>query len=172
MSQDPFYQPNYPAQPGYAPQGYVPQPGYAPQPGYPAQPGYAPQGYVPQPGYAQPYLYPQNPNARAKSTAALLAFFLGWFGAHNFYRKQTAQAIGHIVLFAIGLILLIIGIATYEPSYVSPYSYPYSYSRYAEDNSITTTVPFIIAWIVYSVNGLWTFVEFIMILTSKDGSLV
>ena len=171
MSQDPFYQPNYPAQPGYAPQGYVPQPGYAPQPGYPAQPGYAPQGYVPQPGYAQPYLYPQNPNARAKSTAALLAFFLGWFGAHNFYRKQTAQAIGHIVLFAIGLILLIIGIATYEPSYVSPYSYPYSYSRYAED-SVTTTVPFIIAWVVYSVNGLWTFVEFIMILTSKDGSLV
>ena len=170
MSQDPFYQPNYPAQPGYAPQGYVPQPGYAPQPGYPAQPGYAPQGYVPQPGYAQPYLYPQNPNARSKSTAALLAFFLGWFGAHNFYRKQTAQAIGHIVLFAIGLILLIISIATYEPSYVvSPYSYPYSYS-YVED-SITTTVPFIIAWIVYSVNGLWTFVEFIIVLVSDDGRL-
>ena len=168
MSQDPFYQPNYPAQPGYAPQ----QPGYAPQPGYPAQPGYAPQGYVPQPGYAQPYLYPQNPNARAKSTAALLAFFLGWFGAHNFYRKQTAQAIGHIVLFAIGLILFIISIVTYEPSYVSPYSYPYSYSRYAEDNSITTTVPFLIGLVVYSVNGIWTFIEFIMILTSKDGSLV
>ena len=42
------------------------------------------QGYG-QPAYGQPaYGQPSYPGAKSKTTAALLAFFLGWSGAHNF----------------------------------------------------------------------------------------
>ena len=30
---------------------------------------------------------------------------------------------------------------------------------------------FILAWLIIAANGIWAFVEFIMILVSKDGSL-
>ncbi|HEX2911601.1 MAG TPA: hypothetical protein VH186_12395 [Chloroflexia bacterium] len=78
MSQSPYpgpdQQPNQfpPQQPGFGPQGYVPQ-GNPPQPGYPAQqgyqqqPGFGPQGYPqgqaqfgPPPGYPQQPYYPQQ----------------------------------------------------------------------------------------------------------------
>lgn len=64
----PGYPPAYPS--GYAPQGYPPAQGYAPQPypsGYPApqphQPASAPQGYPPPPAYAPPPAYTPPPSA-------------------------------------------------------------------------------------------------------------
>ncbi|MEZ5085205.1 MAG: TM2 domain-containing protein [Tessaracoccus sp.] len=41
-------------------------------------------------------LPPKKP--RSKTTAALLAFLLGWTGAHNFYLGQRKRGIGHAVL--------------------------------------------------------------------------
>lgn len=71
-------------------------PGYAGYPGQPAAmvpaiPGY---GYVPA-GY-QPKSY---------VAAALLAFFLGGLGVHNFYLGYTTRAIWQLVLYLVGIVL-------------------------------------------------------------------
>ncbi|MGO1949034.1 MAG: NINE protein [Mycobacteriaceae bacterium] len=90
-------------QPGFQQPGNQ-NPGY--QQGF--QPAYPPQNYqnqVPQP-YQQPG-YPQGVYAgqtKSKVAAALLAFFLGGLGAHNFYLGQTGRAFGHITLLVLSFI--------------------------------------------------------------------
>ena len=86
-------------QPGYGQPGYG-QPGYG-QPGY-GQPGYGQPGYG-QPGYGQPAYAAGQPvvgTAPPKQwlVAALLAFFLGALGIHNFYLGYTAKGIIQLVL--------------------------------------------------------------------------
>ena len=78
------------------------------QPGYPdagQQPGYPNAGYG-QPGYGT------GVAPKSKVTAALLAFFLGGIGAHNFYLGQKGRAVGHIVLAVAVIILSIVFVAT------------------------------------------------------------
>ena len=47
--------------------------------------------------------------AKSKVCAALLAFFLGVFGAHNFYLGYTGKAVAQLLLGTIGCILLFLG---------------------------------------------------------------
>ena len=47
--------------------------------------------------------------AKSKICAALLAFFLGVFGAHNFYLGYTGKAVAQLLLGTIGCILLFLG---------------------------------------------------------------
>lgn len=56
------------------------------------------QGY---PGYQQPG-YPEGYAPKSKVAAALLAFFLGTLGVHNFYLGYTAKATTQLVLFLVG----------------------------------------------------------------------
>ena len=85
-------------QPGYGQPGYG-QPGYG-QPGY-GQPGYGQPGYG-QPGYGQPAYAAGQPVVGTAPkqwlVAALLAFFLGALGIHNFYLGYTAKGIIQLVL--------------------------------------------------------------------------
>ena len=129
------------------------------QPVHPAavQP-YVPVAYV-QP-YAPvavgPYVVPKS-----KTTAALLAFFLGAIGAHNFYRGQVGRGFGHIALVIVAIICAITAVAMAAdaanlPVYASPPDLSGAY---------------ILIWLVNAANGLWVFIEFIMILVSNDGSL-
>ena len=46
--------------------------------------------------------------SKNKIVAALLAFFLGVYGAHNFYLGYTSKAITQLVLTIVGLILCIV----------------------------------------------------------------
>lgn len=84
--------------PGYGQPGYG-QPGYG-QPGY-GQPGYGQPGYG-QPGYGQPAYAAGQPVVGTAPkqwlVAALLAFFLGALGIHNFYLGYTAKGIIQLVL--------------------------------------------------------------------------
>ena len=76
--------------PGYGQPAYG-QPGYG-QPGYAAgQPGYA----AGQPAYGQPVV---GTAPKQWLVAALLAFFLGALGIHNFYLGYTAKGIIQLVL--------------------------------------------------------------------------
>ena len=92
-----YGQPGY-GQPGYGQPGYG-QPGYG-QPGY-GQPGYGQPGYG-QPGYGQPAYAAGQPVVGTAPkqwlVAALLAFFLGALGIHNFYLGYTAKGIIQLVL--------------------------------------------------------------------------
>lgn len=107
--QQAYQQPNF-QQPGYPPQGY-PQPGYPPQ-GYP-QPGY------PQPQFQQPG-YPVGYARKSKILAAVLAFFLGYLGVHNFYLGYKTRAFWQLGLFLAGccLFFLIIPILFIPVVYV------------------------------------------------------
>lgn len=138
-----------PAGPGPYATGYN-QPVY-PAAGQPAGPAYGPYG-VP----------------KSKTTAALLAFFLGGIGAHNFYRGQTGRGFGHIALTVVFVICIIATVAMVMDAAASSSAY---------DNTLTDSEAagiggaYIFACLVGAANGIWAFVEFIMILVSKDGSL-
>lgn len=90
QEQQPYADPTAQGYPGYQ------QPGY-PQQGY-AQPGYQPNAMM---AYGQPG-YPVNYAPKSRIAAALLAFFLGSLGVHNFYLGYTAKATTQLVLFLIG----------------------------------------------------------------------
>lgn len=138
----------------------------------PANPG--PYNQLVHPAAVQPYVpvayvQPYAPVAvgpyvvpKSKAAAALLAFFLGTIGAHNFYRGQVGRGFGHIALVVVAIICAITAAvmaadaAANLPVYASPPDLSGAY---------------ILVWLVNAANGIWTFIEFIMILASNDGSL-
>ncbi|MDU0349527.1 TM2 domain-containing protein [Actinomyces sp. MRS3W] len=147
-------QPSAYGQPGYDAPAYG-QPAYG-QPAY-GQPTYAQPGYgaYGQPGYVQP---------KSKVAAALLAFFLGGLGIHNFYRGQTRRGVLHLCLIAATVVLFIIGgvvLATNADAY----------GYVADGPSAAAGLLFILGGFIASGNSIWAFIEFILILVSKDGSL-
>jgi TM2 domain-containing membrane protein YozV len=187
-----FSQPGQPGQPGPYnqqlppqgqgyPQGYQGNPGYpgGPAPagypaGYPAgapaygmNPGYpGPQGY---PGYGVPQTSPKS-----KIAAALLAFFLGGFGVHNFYLDLKNRAIGQLATTVLSIILMIVGFAVmfsgFGDSYDSYNGTSGYYNTWDEDNGAligTGLVLIVISSIALCVVGVWAFVEFILILVGS-----
>lgn len=107
-------------QPGYGQQPYGQQPFGQPsyghqQPFADPQQGYSQQGFQqPQGGYLQPHQsYPPAGHApKSWVIAAILAFFLGIFGAHNFYLGYKNRAITQLSLYLGGWVtsFLLIGI--------------------------------------------------------------
>ncbi|MEJ6020201.1 TM2 domain-containing protein [Corynebacterium sp. H113] len=93
------------------------QPYAQPQQGYGQPYGAAQQPYGQPYGAQQPYgaMAPMNAygapgmpggpmmSDKSKIVAALLAFFLGGFGVHNFYLGKTNVAVTQLVLYLIGL---------------------------------------------------------------------
>ncbi|WP_147681231.1 NINE protein [Actinomyces ruminicola] len=140
-------------QPGYSysQQPNTQQAAYA-APGYGVPYGQA--GYV-QPGYMQP---------KSKAAAAVLAFFLGGLGIHNFYRGQVRKGVIHLCLVAAVVVLLVIGgviiVANTDDFGYTP-----------DGPSAAAGFSFIFAALVALGNCIWALVEFIMILVSSDGSL-
>ena len=130
-------------------------------PGYPQQQGY-PQagvyGYPPQPGYGA-YGGATQPSAKSKVAAAVLAFFLGWLGAHNFYLGKTGTAVTQLVLAIIGWVLYFVGVGI-----IASAGAAYSYS-YDPDMVMVGGIVSGAAWLLFLAPvGIWAFVEFIMIL--------
>lgn len=115
--------------------------------------------YGQQPGYG----YNAAP-AKSKTVAAMLAFFLGSIGVHSFYRGQTKRGIGHIALAVISVIVLVIGFANFA-SNVDATGY------ISDHHAAQAGLLMMLGYLCMAVNGIWAFVEFIMILMSKDGSL-
>ena len=158
-AQQPAAQPVY-GQP-HAGQDQLPYPGQA-QPSsvqqYYGQPIYA----QPQPGAYTPPVQAGEP--KSKSVAAALAFFLGWTGAHSFYRGQMKRGAGHLALMVLTVLLFIVGV-------VMAASHTDAYGQIAGSGTVQVGDAVIMANLVAGANSLWAFVEFIMILVSKDGSL-
>lgn len=67
------------------------------------------------PAFAPQYQYQQQPQVQQKSMilAALLAFFLGGLGVHNFYLGYTRAGVAQLMLTVFGWVLsiLLIGFA-------------------------------------------------------------
>lgn len=186
-------------QPGY-PSGYQPGHQQGSQPGYPG--GYPQQAGYPQNGYGVP-VYPPNayatpgypgagypPNAavspKSKIAGALLAFFLGSVGAHNFYFGKTGKAVAQLVMTVIGWIGIFAGMGCIgagvdsDREWVSSSS-GYGYYSYSDNDGLIVTgvILVVAAGILLTAVAIWAFVEFIMILSSarsyqfdREGRLV
>ena len=123
-----------------------------------------------------PYGQPEYPDAgqqpgygtgvapKSKTTAALLAFFLGDFGAHNFYRGQKGRGFGHLALFIISIIAFIM-------AGVSLASNLDAYGNVSDSGAVGLGIGGFVGYLMVLADGIWAFVEFIMILVSKDGTL-
>ena len=135
--------PPTPGLPAYVQAGYVQQPAYAAYPGVADYPGFA-----------------AAPAARSRTTAALLAFFLGSWGVHDFYRGQMGRGWGHVALGAVSVIIFLIA------AVVAAGSTPGS------DQEALSGLIWIVSLLIAMGNGIWALVELIMILVSKDGTLV
>lgn len=98
------------ANPG--PQGMGPQPQYQPPPFQ--QPPYQPQqpGQYGQPVFVQPVMMPGLPPPGPPKNlvaAALLAFFLGSLGIHNFYLGYTGKGVAQLLLTLLGWVVFMLG---------------------------------------------------------------
>jgi len=108
------------------------------------------------------YADPQYAVPKSKAAAAVLAFFLGWAGAHNFYQRQTGRAIGHLVMavLAIALFVTALVMVTNDP-----------YIPNGSDKEFTVGLLTLGSLCVLGANALWAFIEFIIVLVSDDGRL-
>lgn len=161
--QSPYGQTDY-GQQNYGQQNYG-QAGY--QQGY-GQQNYGQAGYQqgsPQQGanghaYGQMQPYGQQPmqpmqayganglprEPKSKVAAALLAFFLGWTGAHNFYLGHSGRAVIQLILCTGGWIIGSMLTLTLILSFIG--------------------LPLLL---VSAAVGIWIFVEFILILVGANG---
>ena len=142
----------------YDPSGASPYAPSAPQAGAP----YAPSAQDPYAGQAVMYADPQYAVPKSKAAAAVLAFFLGWAGAHNFYQRQTGRAIGHLVM-------AVLAIALFVTALVMVANDPYIPN--GSDKEFTVGLLTLGSLFVLGVNALWAFIEFIIVLVSDDGRL-
>ena len=166
-------QPDYGSQSGYGSQpGYGGQPGYGSQPGYGGQPDYGSQsgygsqpGYGGQPGYGSQLGYgaqqgrpgPGGPvSEKSMVLAAVLAFFLGGIGVHNFYLGQKQKGLIHIGMVVVALILVFIGMIAVGAALDGG------------SGAAVGGIIYVLGAVVSAVNGIWAFVEFILILIRKD----
>ncbi|MEY8565264.1 TM2 domain-containing protein [Corynebacterium sp.] len=150
-----------------------------PLPGYPGQSTppneYGQYSQYGQPGaYGAAAAYPGHPapplSRKKKVVAALLAFFVGGTGAHNFYIGNKGRAIAQLVLLVVTWVLVIAGyglvIAGAGTESVTGYS---GQSYYVDEDPGMIIAGGIMAILGYLTMGglwIWTMVEFIMILTT------
>ncbi len=121
-----------------------------------------PYPQYPQPG--QPAPYAMQPAPKSKVTAALLAFFLGEIGIHNFYLGQKGRGIGHIALAVIAVILYIVAIAAAVGNADQS-------GELSDAGAAGFGGAMLFSFLVGGANTIWKLVEFIMILVKNDGSL-
>ncbi|WP_420099875.1 NINE protein [Corynebacterium sp.] len=140
-------------------------PGYPGQYGNPVRPGpYA--GAAMYPGYPAP---PQS--NKKKVVAALLAFFLGGTGAHNFYIGNKGRAVAQLIFLIVTWVIVVVGyslvIAGTGTEMVRTYSGETYYVDEDTDMIIGGGLLAIVGYLMMVGLWIWTMVEFIMILTTS-----
>ncbi|MGP9623320.1 TM2 domain-containing protein [Corynebacterium sp. AOP34-AQ2-28] len=151
------------AQPTQAAPGVQPYPGGPTQPGaYPAGASY-PGGYPGQAGYASP-----PASRKSKVAAALFAFFLGGFGAHNFYIGNKGRAIAQLVILLVSWVIMIGG---YGLIVASSETYTTMTGSVYYDNDETLLGAGVLLILLSSAMmfalWVWTMVEFVLILVGS-----
>lgn len=151
------------AQPTQAAPGVQPYPGGPAQPGaYPAGASY-PGGYPGQAGYAAPPV-----SRKSKVAAALFAFFLGGFGAHNFYIGNKGRAIAQLVILLVSWVIMIGG---YSLIVASTEAYTTMAGSVYYDNDDTLLGAGVLLILLSSAMmfalWVWTMVEFVLILVGS-----
>ncbi|MGP9723342.1 NINE protein [Corynebacterium sp. AOP40-9SA-29] len=168
-----------------ATQGLPPYPGGSSQAGanaagasYPgAYPGAQQGGYqgTYQGGYSAGYPGPQGYGApplsrKSKVAAALFAFFLGGFGAHNFYIGNKGRAIAQLIIMVVSWVLMI---GAYTLVFVGLEAEAYTSMAgtvYYESNDAMVgsgAVLLLLAAVMMLALCIWALVEFVLILVGS-----
>lgn len=130
---------------------YQEQPGYQ----YQEQPEQQNQTGAYMQEYAQPPMQQNAPQGKSKVAAALLAFFLTWVGAANFYLGYKKMAFMQLGGFLIAAVLMIIA----------------AIIGAVGDSSISAVAEFfttIIPRCVFTALEIWAIVDFIRVLTNTS----
>lgn len=97
----------------------------------------------------------QGTPAKSKAVAAVLAFFLGGFGAADFYLGYKKVGIIKLIVWAVGMILYVPGYTAYVNAIV------------AGNLNASPSPLMIIGTLVLLALGIWVLVTFIQILVRK-----
>lgn len=137
---------------------------------YPDQNPYAPpiygqDPYAVQPSpYQQPYgsyggygMYAHAAATKSKPTAAVLAFFLGGFGAHNFYLGKKWLGLTHLVLGLGGFLIMVTAGNVLDTA--------------SSSEEILPSFMLLLGFMMWLVNGLWAFIDFVIILVKPEHEL-
>ena len=114
-------------------------------------------------GYSHPpYGYPpQSKSAKTKVAAALLAFFLGSYGAHNFYLGHKKKAVAQLLMTAIPTVLMIASFV------VMLLGWSMMGAEWLVLFFVLFSILISFSYILMAAVGIWAFVEFILILTGS-----
>lgn len=99
-------------------------------------------------------------NAKSSAVAGVLGVFLGAFGGHDWYLGNTKKAITHVCLCVGGLIFLIVGVILTNLSRDIPVF------------NMLFVCLIIAAYVILVGNGIWGFIEGVIILMQGDAGLV
>lgn len=98
-------------------------------------------------------------NAKSSAVAGVLGVFLGAFGGHDWYLGNTKKAITHVCLCVGGLIFLIVGVILTNLSRDIPVF------------NMLFVCLIIAAYVILVGNGIWGFIEGVIILMQGDAGL-
>lgn len=105
---------------------------------------------------------------KSATTAGLLGIFLGSFGAHDWYLGRKKLGLVHVILFAAGFLLMLIGVF----SEIFTIDTTYTYYRYVTEEPAAWTVALtLIGTLIILGNSIWGFIEGIIILAQGDAVL-
>lgn len=105
---------------------------------------------------------------KSATTAGLLGIFLGSFGAHDWYLGRKKLGLVHVILFAAGFLLMLIGVF----AEIFTVDTTYTYYRYVTEEPAAWTVALtLIGTLIILGNSIWGFIEGIIILAQGDAVL-
>lgn len=118
-------------------------------------------------GWGTPQPPPTPSQPVSKRTAALLAFLLGWAGAHNFYLGQRTRGFLHLVLLGLG-ILGLLGLGVYTLFIIFWYSDLYLGHDMDGSQELILTVAMALSFGLLIADVLWAVIEGILILARRQ----
>lgn len=110
----------------------------------------------------------QHTKVKSATVAGLLGIFLGQFGAHSWYLGKKKQGIAHVCLFAVAMIILIIGMVMAVSATTSPYSY---YRAATSGTANAAVILCLLGWFIMFGNAIWALVEAIILFVQGDAGL-
>lgn len=113
-------------------------------------------------------VFDDNTSDKSRTLASLLAFFLGGFGALDFYIGKKKKAITKLILTIMNIIFTIIVMVLMLQIYKEQGSMSEQETIQAAYSLI---VPYIFIWIISIIVGIWNFIDFIITICGcqKDG---
>lgn len=113
---------------------------------------------------------PAQNKQKNPTTAALFCFFLGFFGAHNFYLKESGLGIVHIIITVIQFIVgMFASMAAFMLGFIDMTTYSAARTHPAVPGEYIAV--FITFLCFFAAHALWILIDFIVILVQGQAGV-